>query len=76
MLLYGKITPMFIDSNLAELLSNFFLDIAKAIFIASFITTPILYSLEGFIYVVIKGISGTIIFLYFSNEFARIKDIL
>lgn len=59
-LLIVRVCVMRIDKTLARLLSNFFLDIAKAFFIATFIT-PTVSQISSFLEIIVlltKGMSS------------------
>ncbi|MBI3103477.1 hypothetical protein HYZ05_00895 [Candidatus Daviesbacteria bacterium] len=67
---------MVLDSKLAGILSNFCLDIAKAYFVAAFVT-PALSGLTNWweiLFVLIKGLLFVIIFLLASWYLARLED--
>ena len=60
-----------LDSKFLELLSDFFLDIAKAFFIAGFINFADFISWDILFLTVLKALFGSSLFLYFSWKFAR-----
>lgn len=65
-----------VDSKFALLLSDFFLDIAKAFFIATFIT-PSLNSgsnIYDIVLVLFKGLINVIIFLVMSRQFLEFTE--
>lgn len=65
---------MKIDAKLAKLLSEFFLDIAKAFFIATFVT-PSLSGISSFIEILLvltRGLLNAILFLVFAWYFAKL----
>lgn len=65
-----------IDATFARLLSEFFLDIAKAYFIGTFVTTSIsgVFSLPDFLLILTKGIGNVIVFLWLAWIFAKLKE--
>lgn len=67
---------MKINTKLAALLSDFFLDIAKAFFVATFITPSLsgISSLPEIIFVLTKGMLNVIVYLLLAWLFARVKD--
>lgn len=72
----ATISSMVLDSKLARILSNFCADIAKAYFVATFITPPLSgeFSLgQGFL-ILIKGAVDVILFLILSWHFAKMED--
>jgi hypothetical protein len=65
-----------IDNKWATILSDFCLDIAKAYFIAAFVSPSILIneiSSEMFLFILIMGITNVIIFLSLSRYLLQIK---
>lgn len=66
---------MIIDQKMASLLSDFFLDIAKAVFIATFIAPPLqrIGNLLDILLIFTKGLLGVIAFLYLSRVLLQIK---
>lgn len=66
---------MALDSKLSRLLSDFFLDIAKAYFIAAFITPSITNTPTGFeaFLVLTRGLLNVILFLIVSWKFAKLE---
>lgn len=66
---------MTIDSKLAHLLSDFFLDIAKAYFIGTFVTPSLIGSntLVQIIGILTKGMLAVILLLIISWKFAKLE---
>ena len=67
---------MIIDQKMAGLLSDFFLDMAKAIFITTFIAPP-LQKVENPFEIMLtfgKGILTVVIFLTISRRFLQIRS--
>jgi len=66
---------MIIDTKWASLLSNFFLDISKAYFIAGFISPQFRLNAGIFetMYILMKSATNVIIFLYISRKLLEIK---
>lgn len=66
-----------IDPRLAGLLSDFFLDISKAFFIATFITPKLEESIDfsGVFFILIKGLFSVSICLWFAREFLKFKEV-
>jgi|GEM_PF-4332072 len=67
---------MYIDKTLARLLSDFFLDIAKAFFIATFITTSFsnISSFSEILLVLTRGIANVILSLLLAWKLAKFKE--
>ncbi len=67
---------MRLDATLAGLLSNLFLDIAKAYFIATLVTPPIIgvSSIGELLLILTKGILTGMLFMFASWYFARRKE--
>ena len=63
---------MVADGKLLNLLSDFCLDIAKAAFIAGFITPAVKASLTLFLLLLTKYLLLAILFLYFAWQFAKL----
>ena len=57
---------MFLDRRLSKLLSEFFLDISKAWFVASFVTAPLssFDNLSMFLGSLTRGLLNVILFMY------------
>ncbi len=62
-----------IDSKLAYLLSKFFLDLAKAYYITTFITPPLVGTAFG-IFLLTKGIASITMFLYLARKMLEFSD--
>lgn len=67
---------MEIDAKLAHLLSSFFLDIAKAAFVATFITPSLLQatSLVEIASLLTRGLINVILFLFLSWQLAQFEE--
>ncbi len=66
---------MIIDPKLAGILSNFCLDIAKAYFIAAFVTPPLSAgSVLVTMLMLIRGLIAAILFIVLSWQFLKLKD--
>jgi len=65
-----------LDSKFFELLSDFFLDIAKAFFIAGFVNFADFTSWGILFFLLIRSLLGTTIFLYFSWKFDKLGGAL
>ena len=67
---------MILDKKLAGLLSNFCLDIAKAYFVATFITPSLTgsYGSLEISLVLIRGLLAVIMFLHLSWQFAKLEE--
>ena len=67
---------MRIDKKLLHLLSDFFLDIAKAFFIASFVT-PSLSGVSSFLEISViltRGVVSATLFIYMSWVLAKMEE--
>lgn len=67
---------MILDPKLANILSNFCLDVAKAYFVATFITPSLSGppSLPEILVVLTKGLLNVIVFLGLSWQFSKLGD--
>ncbi|MBU0569876.1 hypothetical protein KKB40_03785 [Patescibacteria group bacterium] len=67
---------MLLDSKLAHILSDFFSDIAKAYFVATFVTPPTnhIRTIAGIFAILLRGLASVILFLIVSWQFAKLED--
>lgn len=67
---------MKVDAKLTAILSDFCLDIAKAFFVATFVTPSLsgISSLLGILFVLTKGFLNVILFLVASWQLAKLGD--
>ncbi len=67
---------MILDKKLAGLLSNFFLDISKAFFVATFVTPSLSVTTVWWeiLWILIKGLMNAILFLVAAWQFKKLED--
>jgi len=65
-----------VDAKLASIMSNFCLDIAKAYFIATFVTPSLTSVSTGweFVWILLRGLLNVILFLLASWQLAKLGD--
>jgi len=75
-LLFVKLSLMRLDEKLTAILSDFFLDIAKAFFVATFITPALgkASSLSQVLWILTSGLTNVILFLALSWYLAKLGE--